>query len=157
MFTLLFVAFLLTDILARLWLASRQIRHVQKHRGSVPAEFSDRIGLHSHQRAADYTVAKMQFSMVEHVFEAAVLVALTLLGGLQFIDTNLGLLIENEMLRQLALVGVVLALMGVVGLPFSAWRKFKLETRLGFNRIPPRLFVLYTPIGRASRRATGCQ
>src|SRR3546814_5342812 len=84
MFTLLFVAFLLTDILARLWLASRQIRHVQKHRGSVPAEFSDRIGLHSHQRAADYTVAKMQFSMVEHVFEAAVLVALTLLGGLQF-------------------------------------------------------------------------
>src|SRR3546814_11503651 len=48
------------------------------------------------------------------------------------------------MLRQLALVGVVLALMGVVGLPFSAWRKFKLETRFGFNRIPPRLFVLDT-------------
>jgi STE24 endopeptidase len=142
MFTLLFVAFLLTDILARLWLASRQLRHVQKHRSSVPAEFSDRIGLHSHQRAADYTAAKMQFSMVEHVVEAAVLVALTLLGGLQFIDTNLGLLIENEMLRQLALIGVVLAVMGVVGLPFSAWRKFKLEARFGFNRITPRLFVL---------------
>ncbi len=142
MFTLLFAAFLLTDILARLWLASRQVRHVQKHRASVPAEFSDRIGLHSHQRAADYTVAKMQFSMVEHVVEAGVLVALTLLGGLQFLDTNLGLLIENEMLRQLALIGAVLALMGVVGLPFSAWRKFRLEARFGFNRITPRLFVL---------------
>lgn len=144
MFTLLFAAFLLTDILARLWLASRQVRHVQKHRASVPAEFSDRIGLHSHQRAADYTVAKMQFSMVEHVVEAGVLIVLTLLGGLQFLDTNLGLLIENEMLRQLALIGAVLALMGVVGLPFSAWRKFRLEARFGFNRITPRLFVLDT-------------
>ncbi|MFW7343593.1 M48 family metallopeptidase [Pollutimonas sp. H1-120] len=144
MFTLLFAAFLLTDILARLWLASRQVRHVQKHRASVPAEFSDRIGLHSHQRAADYTVAKMQFSMVEHIVEAGILVALTLLGGLQFLDTNLGQLIENEMLRQLALIGAVLALMGVVGLPFSAWRKFRLEARFGFNRITPRLFVLDT-------------
>src|SRR3546814_16912201 len=34
--------------------------------------------------------------------------------------------------------------MGVVVLPFSAWRKFKLETRFGFNRITPRLFVLDT-------------
>src|SRR3546814_1503994 len=34
--------------------------------------------------------------------------------------------------------------MGVVVLPFSAWRKFKLETRFGFNRIMPRLFVLDT-------------
>ncbi|UYO92422.1 M48 family metallopeptidase [Pollutimonas sp. M17] len=144
MFTLLFVAFLLTDILARLWLASRQLRHVQKHRDSVPAEFSDRIGLHSHRRAADYTMAKMQFSMVEHVVEAAVLVGLTLLGGLQFLDMQLGLLIENEMLRQLALIGVVLALMGVVGLPFSAWRKFRLEARFGFNRVTPRLFAIDT-------------
>lgn len=144
MFTLLFVAFLLTDILARLWLASRQLRHVQKHRDSVPTEFSDRIGLHSHRRAADYTMAKMQFSMVEHVVEAAVLVGLTLLGGLQFLDMQLGLLIENEMLRQLALIGVVLALMGVVGLPFSAWRKFRLEARFGFNRVTPRLFAIDT-------------
>src|SRR3546814_11975746 len=88
----------------------------------------------------------MQFSMVEHVFEAAVLVALTLLGGLQFIDTNLVLLIENEMLRQLALVGVVLALMGVVVLPFSAWRKFKLVTRFVFKRIITPIFVPVTLI-----------
>ncbi|MGB3288071.1 MAG: M48 family metallopeptidase [Burkholderiaceae bacterium] len=144
MFTLLFAAFLLTDILARLWLASRQLRHVQKHRDSIPAEFADRIGMHSHRRAADYTVAKMQFSMVEHVVEAAVLIGLTLLGGLQFLDTQLGLLIDNEMLRQLALIAVVLALMGVIGLPFSAWRQFKLEARFGFNRVTPRLFVIDT-------------
>lgn len=142
MFTLLFVALLLTDLAVRFWLAARQIRHVQTHRGQVPAEFSDRIGLHSHQRAADYTAAKMQFGMLERVVEAAALVGFTLLGGLQFLDAQLGLLIDNEMLRQLALLGAVLAIMGVIGLPFSAWRKFRLEAQFGFNRMTPRLFII---------------
>lgn len=142
MFTLLFIAFLLTDVALRLWLASRQIRHVQTHRADIPPEFADRIGLYSHQRAADYTTAKTKFFMIERVTEAAVLVGLTLLGGLQFLDTQLGYLFENEMLRQLALIGVVLALLGTVGLPFSAWSKFRIEARFGFNRVTPRLFVV---------------
>ncbi|HWL29229.1 MAG TPA: M48 family metallopeptidase, partial [Burkholderiaceae bacterium] len=142
MFTLLFIAFLLTDVALRLWLASRQIRHVQRHRAEIPSEFSERIGLYSHQRAADYTTAKMKFSMVERVTEAAVLVGLTLLGGLQFLDTQLGYLFDSEMLRQLALIFVVLALLGVVGLPFSAWSKFRIEARFGFNRVTPRLFIV---------------
>lgn len=142
MFTLLFIALLLTDIAIRFWLASRQLRHVQQHRNQVPAEFADRISLHSHQRAADYTIAKTRFSMVESVTEAAVLVGFTLLGGLQFLDAQLGRLIEHEMLRQLALVGAVLAILGAVGLPFSAWRKFRIEARFGFNRVSPALFLL---------------
>lgn len=141
MFTLLFVAFLLGDLSIRFWLAWRQVRHVSRHREAVPAEFSERIGLHSHQRAADYTVARIQLQMVERVVEAAVLIGLTLLGGLQFLDLHLGRLIDSEMLRQMALVGVVLALLGVIGLPFTLWRVFRLEARFGFNRITPRLFV----------------
>ncbi len=144
MFTLLFIAFLLTDVLLRFWLSSRQLRHVLRHRNEVPAAFADRIGLYSHQRAADYTVAKMQLSMVEHATEVAVLIGLTLLGGLQFIDVQLGQLIANDMGRQLALIGAVLALMGVIGLPFSAWRKFRLEAKFGFNRVTPRLFITDT-------------
>src|SRR5690606_31923928 len=131
MFTQLFILFLIADIAFRFWLDSRQRRHVQAHRAKVPDEFADRISLYSHQRAADYTVAKIQFSMVERVIEAAVLIGFTLMGGLQFIDLQLGLLIEHEMLRQLALIGSVLAILGLIGLPFSAWRKFKLEARYG--------------------------
>src|SRR3546814_2501579 len=125
MFTLLFIVFLIADIVFRFWLDSRQLRHVQAHRNKVPDEFFDRIGLRSTPRAADYTIEKIQFSMVERVIEAAVLLGLTLLGDLQFIDLQLSLLIDNAMLRQLALIGCVLAVLGVIGLPFSAWRKFK--------------------------------
>lgn len=141
MLTLLFLACLLGDLLLRYWLARRQIRHVLAHRDTVPAAFADRVGLHSHQRAADYTVARSQLSMVERIIEAAVLLGLTLLGGLQALDLVLGRLIESELWRQMALVGAVLALLGVVGLVFSAWRTFRLEARFGFNRMTPRLFL----------------
>jgi len=142
MFTLLFVVFLLTDVMLRLWLASRQIRHVRQHRDQIPEAFASRIGLYSHRRAADYTVAKMRLLMVERLVEAMVLVGFTLLGGLQFLDTQLGLLLSNEMLRQLALIAAVFAIMGVIGLPFAVYNKFRLEQRFGFNRVTPRLFVM---------------
>ena len=142
MFTLLFVTFLLADVLLRLWLASRQIRHVRLHRDQVPDAFTSRIRLRSHQRAADYTVAKTRLMMAERLVEAVVLVGFTLLGGLQFLDLQAARLFENEMLRQLALIGSVFAIMGVIGLPFAIYNKFRLEQRFGFNRMTPRLFVM---------------
>lgn len=141
MLTSLFLACLIGDLLIRYWLARRQIRHVLAHRDAVPDAFAGHISLRSHQRAADYTVARCQLSMVERITEAAILLALTLLGGLQALDILLGRLIEAELWRQMALVGCVLALLGAIGLAFSAWRTFGLEARYGFNRMTPRLFV----------------
>ncbi|NYT70517.1 M48 family metallopeptidase [Pusillimonas noertemannii] len=141
MFTLWFIAFLFADLATRAWVASRQMRHVLRHRDQVPAEFADRIGLRSHQRAADYTLAKVRLGMVETLVEAALLVVLTLLGGLQWLDLQWGRAIDSEMWRQLALIGSVVAIVGLVGLPFTVWRKFGLEARFGFNRVTPRLFV----------------
>ena len=147
MFTLLFVAFLLADMAVRLWLATRQIRHVARHRDEVPAEFSHRIGLTSHQRAADYTVARVKLGMLERTYDAILLVCLTLMGGLQFIDLMVGQLTSNDFLRQMLLLVVVALVLGLLGLPFTLWRQFKLEARFGFNRMTPELFIADTAKG----------
>lgn len=144
MFTILFIAFLITDLLLRLWLSARQLRHVLQHRDHVPKQFSGRITLHSHQRAADYTAGRTRLAIIERFVEAGVLVGFTLLGGLQALDLLLGRLVDHDMLRQLLLIGSVLAILGVIGLPFSIWRKFVLEERFGFNRVTPQLFVADT-------------
>jgi STE24 endopeptidase len=141
MLTLSFVALLLVDIFVRLWLASRQTRHVLRHRDQVPAEFASRIGLASHQRAADYTVARVKLGMVERVFDAAVLVCLTLLGGLQALDLWVGRWTDSDFVRQLLLLAAVAVVLGVLDLPFTLWRQFRLEARFGFNRMTARLFV----------------
>ncbi len=141
MLTIVFLVCLIADLLIRFWLALRQVKYVLAHRDHVPQAFVPNIGIHSHQRAADYTVARTQLMIVERLVESAVLLLLTLMGGLQYIDLLLGRLIESELWRQMALIGVVMALLGAIGLAFTAWRTFKLEAKFGFNRMTGRLFI----------------
>jgi STE24 endopeptidase len=144
LFTNLFLVTLLGTTLARLWLSARQMRHVTLHRDAVPARFVDSVTLAAHRKAADYTIARARLGTVDIVVSAALLVAFTLLGGLQAIDDLLGQWIgaSHPMWRQLALVGVVALIYGAIDLPFSIYRQFGLEARFGFNRMTPRLFVM---------------
>lgn len=141
MLTILFVVLLLAMLGVRIWLSTRQIRHVLAHRDIVPKEFSEKIGLPSHQRAADYTVAKVRLKMFEMLFDAAVLIGLTLMGGLQYIDTLTSSFTSHVLLRQVLLVMSVFMLLGVLGIPFALYRQFKLEAHFGFNRMTLKMFV----------------
>ena len=80
--TLLFSALLVLGLLTKFYLASRQIRHVARHRDAVPAAFAATISLASHQKAADYTLAKPPPGRLDMGFAAAVLRGRTLLGGI---------------------------------------------------------------------------
>lgn len=140
MLTLLFLIFLLTDISLRFWLAWRQTRYVHQHKDQVPQEFAHRISLSSHQRAARYTIARTRLGACERLAETILLLLLTLCGGLEALDWLIGLMVDNEMWRQLSLIGAVLAIMGLAGLPFSLYRKFVLEARFGFNRMTLKLY-----------------
>lgn len=131
--TLVLAAIALTTSL-RLWLGWRQIRHVAGARGMVPAAFSDRITLAQHQTAADYTVARVRVAMVELIAETALLLALTVGGGLGTIDAALADGIGRGHAHGLALFAAVGALSALVGLPFSWYHTFRLESRFGFNR-----------------------
>lgn len=147
--SLVFVVLLLADLAVRMWLSARQMRHVASHRGQVPAEFADRINLASHQRAADYTRARARLGMTEHIYDAVILLGLTLLGGLQWLDQMVGHVTSHVLSRQLLLLVAVAVVMGVLGLPFTLWRQFRLEARFGFNRMTPALFAVDTVKGIA--------
>ncbi|AZQ50491.1 M48 family metallopeptidase [Burkholderia cenocepacia] len=139
-FTLLFAIAVLAMVVTKLWLASRQIRFVAAHRNGVPAQFSATIPLTAHQRAADYTVERTRLTMLEIVVSAAVLVGLTLLGGVGALDTLLTGWLGRGYGQQVALVAAVLAITSVIDVPFEYYRQFGIEQRFGFNRMTKRLF-----------------
>ncbi|RQR31358.1 M48 family metallopeptidase [Burkholderia sp. Bp9142] len=139
-FTLLFAIAVLAMVVTKLWLASRQIRFVAAHRNGVPAQFSATIPLTAHQRAADYTVERTRLAMFEIVVSAAVLVGLTLLGGVGALDTLLTGWLGRGYGQQVALVAAVLAITSVIDVPFEYYRQFGIEQRFGFNRMTKRLF-----------------
>jgi STE24 endopeptidase len=139
-FTLLFVGFLAAMIGLKMWLALRQVRHVSAHAGSVPAQFAERVTIEAHRKAAAYTIARQRLGMVETLVGAAVLVALTLLGGLQAIAATLADWIGRGFLFQILLVAAVVAIVSLIDLPFAWYRQFRLEQTFGFNRMTPALF-----------------
>ncbi|MCK5385545.1 MAG: M48 family peptidase, partial [Gammaproteobacteria bacterium] len=88
-FSILFILALLLSLIIQLWLSNRQTNAVALNRAAVPAAFAEQITLEQHQKAADYTTAKLLINKIELVFGAILIVGWTLGGGLELIDTFL--------------------------------------------------------------------
>jgi STE24 endopeptidase len=142
--TWLFAAALLASLGTKLWLATRQIRHVAAHRDRVPAAFAATVPLAAHQKAADYTLARGRFGLLASAFGAAVLLGWTLLGGLDALNAAVREAIQprwGNMAYQLALLAAFALISALLDLPFEWWSTFRIEQRFGFNRSSMRLFV----------------
>ena len=141
--TAAFVAALLLSLATRLWLATRQMRHVTAHRGAVPAAFAASVPLEAHQRAADYTLAKGRLGLITSFIGTATVLGWTLLGGLDALNTLLrdALLPSwGELGYQLTLLTAVSLIGGLIDLPGEWVATFRLEQRFGFNRTTPALW-----------------
>ncbi len=147
-FSALFLVALGVGLVCRLWLARRQAAHVAAHRATVPAAFAATIGLEAHQKAADYTVARVRLGMVDTVLSAVLLLALTLGGGLQALHDLCARFVEpGSLAHGVAFVSAVGVVSWLVDLPLGIYRSFGLEARFGFNRLTPGLFVADTVKG----------
>jgi STE24 endopeptidase len=135
LFTTTFCGLLVVGLIIRTLLASRQIRHVARHRANVPAAFANTISTEAHQKAADYTIAKARFGLLATSFEAALLLGWTLLGGLDWLNQTLLVALGGGMLQQLALVGAFVLIGGLITLPMAWWSTFRIEERFGFNKM----------------------
>lgn len=141
-FTAIFLAALGLTTSVRLWLAQRHLGHIAAHRGAVPPEFVESITLAAHQKAADYTSARVRVGMLETITGAVFLLALTLGGVLQGIYSFwAGIWDEGGYAQSVAFIASVGVLSFLVDLPFSLYRVFVIEERFGFNKLTWRLFV----------------
>ena len=139
--SLLFATAVALQWLLRVWLVSRQVRHVATHRGAVPPAFAHRISLAAHQKAADYTLAKAKVSLIDITLSAAVLLCWTLLGGLDWLNRWLLEFISPGLWQQLALLASFAVISALIELPLSLYQTFRLEQRFGFNQMTPGLWL----------------
>jgi STE24 endopeptidase len=142
MLTFAFVSMLLAGLMLKFWLSWRQIRHITRHRGQVPPVFTPMITLPAHQKAADYTIAKARFGLLELTIGAAVLVGWTLLGGLTILNQVILGRLEGGLIQQLALLAAFVLINGLIDLPMTLYQTFVIEQRFGFNKITLRLWFM---------------
>ncbi|MHB1232872.1 MAG: M48 family metallopeptidase [Burkholderiales bacterium] len=141
-FTLIFLAVLGLTTALQIWLARRHIAHILAHKAFVPAAFSDKIGLEAHQKAANYTIAKTRLSFISILLNAAVLLAFTLGGGIEWLFQAWQGVFASPLLEGTALILSALILMSALEIPLNLYSTFVLEARFGFNKMTLSLFVL---------------
>ncbi len=141
-FTLLFLFFLVASVMVRLWLCQRQLVHIQRHQNQVPEEFTDKIKLEDHQKAADYSCTRLRVGRVSLAWETAWLMVWTLGGGLNAIDHWWAGYQLLPLLNGIAVIGSLVVLTSILDLPFSLYSTFVVEQRFGFNQTTWRTWFL---------------
>jgi len=140
-FTLVFLIATFSYVITLLWLNVRQDKAVAHSFGAVPAEFAGKISLDQHQKAAEYTQAKLLVNHFEVLFSTLVLLVWTLGGGLNWLD-GIWQAQGFDVLNTGVLFIISLMMIGsVIDLPFSIYRTFVLEQKFGFNKMTAGTFT----------------
>ena len=139
--TTLFLIALAAMLITEFWLGRRQMKSVRLHRDAVPDAFSDQIDLPTHQKAADYTIARTRLGLFSGFYSALILLAFTIGGGLQLIDDISRQWIENPLLIGVMFILLAIFIGAILDLPFTLYKTFGLEARFGFNKTTVGLYI----------------
>lgn len=138
----LILAALAAGLAIQTWLALRHMAHIHKHRNAVPETFVNSISLESHQKAADYSIAKTRVGLINTFVGAMLLLLWIFAGGLEWLDQfwlGLGwgtLYTGTVLILSFMLIGALL------DIPLSLYSTFVIEARFGFNKMTGKLFVV---------------
>lgn len=146
-FTLIFLLAFSLGLVVRLWLGLRHIRFVAAHSTAVPPEFSERISLVAHQKAADYTIDRSKTSLITTLIDATLLLLLTLGGGINCLHDFWSPHVDG-LTYGLAMIFSLMLISALIDLPFSLYRQFVIEARYGFNKMTLALF--FTDLAKQS-------
>ncbi len=154
-FSLVFLAALALATATKLWLAMRHLAHIQRHRNTVPAEFSSDISVDAHHKAADYSCAKTRLGLFTTVFECALILVLTFGGGLQWLQEVTAGWLAPGVTRGVALLVLLGTITSLLDLPVAWYSTFGIEQRFGFNKMTPLMFIADTLKNAALAAALG--
>jgi len=136
-----FLIFLGLGIAVDYWLNIRQKNHVRHNMAEVPNEFASSITLQDHQKAANYTFAKLEFSNINLIIGNLLLIGWTMGGGIQFVYETIAPAELEPVVKGTVLLLSMMFLMSLLEIPLSAWNTFVLEEKFGFNRETPGRFI----------------
>lgn len=140
--TYLVIAALAVTTLLRFWLNLRQQRSIKRHHDTVPADFAEQISLQEHQKAADYSLARLRFGQLTLTLEAVIFSLWVFGGGINLLN-SLSLSLElSAVWSGVVLIFAYAVISMLIDLPASLYQTFKLEASFGFNRSTLTTFIM---------------
>ena len=140
-FTFVFLFAILTSVLALLWLNFRQDKAIKRSFNEVPDSFKETITLEDHQKAGNYTKAKLLVNHFEIIFSTFIVLLWTIGGAMNWLDVFWSQRISNPILMGTTFIVSIMLIASFIDLPFSIYRNFVLEQKFGFNRMTVKTFI----------------
>ncbi len=139
--TKIFLFFLFTKYLVEAYLEMKNKNHILNNRQAVPERFKEVITIEEHQKAADYTVAKIKSGQLFGLIELILLLVWTLGGGINFLDNWISTFSLSPIWEGVAFVAAFGAISTLLSIPQSLYTTFVTEEKFGFNKVTPKLFI----------------
>ncbi len=139
-FAILFLVILFGDLALKLYLNYRQKNSILASFNQVPTAFSSQISLIEHQKAAKYSLAKLQLGRIELVYATILILLFTKGGGINLL-ASCSLLTSHPLTGQVILILAYSLISSLLSLPFSYYNTFKIEQEFGFNKMTVGLFL----------------
>ena len=140
-FTLIFLLALIISSSVQFWLAKRQADYVAAHRFAVPDAFKTKVPLAAHQKAADYSQAKLKLGNSDGVIGIIALLLLTLGGGINWAFEYWPTVVSSPLIAGVAATASIFLIMTLVELPTSLYQTFVIEEKFGFNKSTIQQFI----------------
>ena len=137
----LFPTLVLIVLILKLYLNYRQANSVKVNYNRVPTYFTESINLTMHQRAGQYTLAKLRLNNIETIISSILVVLFTVGGIIQYVDNTINL--SNYPITQGIILILIISLISMIfDLPLSFYSTFGIEQRFGFNHSTLWLFII---------------
>jgi STE24 endopeptidase len=140
-FTIIFLIALIISSSIQFWLAKRQANYVADHRSAVPEAFKTKVPLEAHQKAADYTLAKVKLGDIDGVVGIIVLLLMTVGGVINFIFEYWSSLALSPLLAGVVATATIFLLLTIIEIPTSIYQTFVIEEKFGFNKSSAKQFI----------------
>ncbi len=140
-FTIIFLIALIISSSVQFWLAKRQADYVAAHRSAVPDAFKTKVPLEAHQKAADYTLAKIKLGNIDGVLGIIILLLLTLGGGINWAFDYWTALVSSPLIAGVAATATIFLIMTLLEIPTSVYHTFVIEEKFGFNKSTVTQFI----------------
>jgi STE24 endopeptidase len=140
-FTIVFLIALIISSSIQFWLAKRQADYVAAHRFAVPDAFKTKVPLEAHQKAADYTLAKIKLGNIDGALGIVILLLLTLGGGINTAFDYWTSFVSSPLIAGVAAIATIFLIMTLVEIPTSVYQTFVIEEKFGFNKSSVNQFI----------------
>lgn len=113
-----------------------------KRSSQLPKELLGIYDEEKYKKSQDYERVNHKFSIITSTFSLILILVFLYYSGFAFVDNIARSLTENPIIIAIIFFGIIMFASDIIQIPFSIYDTFVIESKFGFNKTTPRVYIL---------------